>query len=665
MSWEEEALRLYERNCSEIGIIKKYGNVFCVLLPLHHTTVTAQIEIVIDGEGNFLDASRVSDENKLTIIPITEKSGGRTGTKKAPHPLCDNLQYLAGDYGRYVKEKSDRAAECYQMYMEALENWYLSQYTHEKVKAIYHYIKKKEVMQDLINSGVLVVDDDNFLDQSFTIQSVTQDKSFVRFVVRQKVTKEVLEEKCWKDRTLQENFIQYVRSLQTEKTLDYLTGKQGSPSYLHAKKIRNEGDGAKLISSNDTTNFTFRGRFKGKEEAFAIGNENSQRIHNALKWIIRKQGRSFDTLTIVAWESDGIEMPSWDADTETISSGSEDDKNFDFKAEDMEEENPFEDDFLGESDEEKQEMVVSDTNVITAEQFYCALDGYRKKINFTSKMVLMAFDAATSGRLALAEYKTLDSARYLENIEKWHNECQWLQEKYKNRKKIGYYGVPGTREIAEILYGSDSKGILTIPDKNRKRLYAEISKRLIPCIWNGRNLPQDLMMQAVKQASSPQSYKEHRNWEKVLTLACSFVKKYRYDRKKEEFNVALNKECDDRNYLYGRLLAVADRIEYISFIKNGENGRVTNAKRYMSAFSQRPFTTWKIIEENIQPYLSKMDVKHRRYYENLIDEICSLFDIEKFQDNTKLDGLYLLGFHSQSLALRSFKNQETEIVEAE
>lgn len=61
-------------------------------------------------------------------------------------------------------------------------------------------------------------------------------------------------------------------------------------------------------------------------------------------------------------------------------------------------------------------------------------------------MVLMAFDAATSGRLALAEYKTLDSARYLENIEKWHNECQWFQEKYKNGKKIGYYGVPGTRK---------------------------------------------------------------------------------------------------------------------------------------------------------------------------------------------------------------------------
>ena len=38
-----------------------------------------------------------------------------------------------------------------------------------------------------------------------------------------------------------------------------------------------------------------------------------------------------------------------------------------------------------------------------------------------------------------------------------------------------------------------------------------------------------------------------------------------------------------RDYLYGRLLALADRIEYRTFDK--ENGRETNAKRYMNAFS--------------------------------------------------------------------------------
>lgn len=105
MNWEEELLDLYEKNNREAGIIrykeyqKKNGSekVPYVLLPPFHTTVTAQIEVVIDEDGNFLGASKVANEDKMTMIPVTEKSGSRTAGKE-PHPLCDNLKYLAGDY---------------------------------------------------------------------------------------------------------------------------------------------------------------------------------------------------------------------------------------------------------------------------------------------------------------------------------------------------------------------------------------------------------------------------------------------------------------------------------------------------------------------------------------------------------------------------------------
>ena len=158
----------------------------------------------------------------------------------------------------------------------------------------------------------------------------------------------------------------------------------------------------------------------------------------------------------------------------------------------------------------------------------------------------------------------------------------------------------------------------------------------------------------------PQAYKERYNWERVLTLACSFVKKHRYEREKEEWNVALDKECKIRDYLYGRLLAVADRIEYRTYERDKDTSRVTNAKRYMSTFSQRPFDTWKIIEENLQPYLNKLSIAERRYYENLLDSIEVLFDVDEFQDNDKLDGLYLLGFHSQSYDLKYNKNKAND-----
>lgn len=667
MSWEEELIQLYDKNRSQVGVIQyksfikngKEERIPYVLLPPFHTTVTAQIQVTLSAEGEFLGASKVEGEDKLTIIPITEKSGSRTAGK-APHPLCDNLKYLAGDYGTYVQDNKGDVESYHALYMEELEKWHRSPFSHEKVDAIWSYLKKGVLIQDLLAEKVLQQKEDGYLGEEVKIEGVSQNKAFVRFIVRGKNGMKFGQnwDECWKDPSLWECFIQYYRSVEGKKELDYLTGEMQTASYLHSKKIRNEGDGAKLISSNDESYYTFRGRFTTKEQAFSIGSETSQKMHNALKWIIRKQGRSFDTLTMVTWESDLKDMPSWDVDTETISSAAVSETTPEEREDDFS--SQFQDDIPEGWGDEENETSLSDGNPMTARQFYSALEGYRKQVENTSRMILMAFDAATTGRLSLAEYKTLETERYLDNIQKWHEQCGWLQWKYKEGHRKGYFGVPGVRDIADILYGLESNGRLTIVDKNGKKLYAQLSRRLLPCIWNNRNIPYDLVMTVVNRASMPQAYKERYNWERVLALACSFVKKNRYEREKEEWNVALNRECDNRDYLYGRLLAVADRIEYRTFDKEKDTGRVTNAKRYMSTFSQRPFETWKIIEENLQPYLNKLSISERRYYENLIDSICELFDMEAFRKNDKLDGLYLLGFHSQSYDLKYNKNKAND-----
>ena len=637
MSWVNELVDLYEKNDDKIGVIEYRRDMPYVLLPPFHTTVTAQIVVTIVQSGNFMNAELVNANDKLTIIPVTEKSGSRTAGKE-PHPLCDNLRYLAGDYTKYYKDDG----VCNELYISQLEKWVNSDYCHEKVRAIYLYLKKNTLVHDLVSEKVIKLNEQNQIDDKESIQGIVQTKAFVRFIVRS-ADADILElttDECWKDRTLQDCYIKYVRSQEKEKGLCYLTGNTEAISYLHSKKIRNEGDGAKLISANDSQNFTYRGRFAEKEEAFAVGNETSQKIHNALKWIIRKQGTFFDTLAIVTWESNRLSMPRWDADTDTVAAEYEWDEW---------------------SDEESEEEMVSDGNAITARKFYKALRGYGKKVDNTSAMFLLAFDAATPGRLSMVEEKTLDSARYLENIKKWHESCEWIHEKRKGEKRVQFSGMVGVRDVAELLFGVENKGSLAIMDANGKKLYAEVAKRLIPCIWNGYKIPEDYVNRAMLKASAPLTYKEQKNWERVLTLACSLVKKH-YER--EEWNVALNKEEKDRNYLYGRLLAVADRIEYRTYDES-DRARITNAKRYMNTFSQRPFETWKVIEDNIQPYLNKLGIAERRFYENLLNDICDLFDVESFSDNSRLDGLYLLGFHSQAYDLKLKKENSKEKEEEE
>lgn len=112
MSYVNELIDLYNKNQDKIGVIEYRGDIPYVLLPPFHTTVTAQITVTIDQNGNFMRAELVAQDDKMTVIPVTEKSGSRTAGKE-PHPLCDNLRYLAGDYKDYYKDDG----VCNELYM--------------------------------------------------------------------------------------------------------------------------------------------------------------------------------------------------------------------------------------------------------------------------------------------------------------------------------------------------------------------------------------------------------------------------------------------------------------------------------------------------------------------------------------------------------------------
>lgn len=652
MNWIEELCDLYEKNREIAGQVsykscqtkKGEEKVPLILLPIFHTTVTAQITVTIEENGVFLGAERVDQGDKLTIIPVTDKSLARTANPE-PHPLCDNLKYLAGDYMQYCKGKKDKDFHAYySAYMKSLQDWHESSFTHEKVDAVYFYLKKGTLVHDLIGQGVLQPDENGNVTDNDKIQNIVQTDSFVRFRIMKTLkgdenlladTTGKFRSECWLDQTLQQSFIAYCRSMQNMRDLCYLSGEITAVSYLHPKKIRHEGDGAKLISSNDLDNYTFRGRFKDKNEAFAIGYEVSQKAHNALKWIIRKQGYKWDELYITIWESDLTPLPDIYGDTESVCDSAED---------------------AWGDEKESEPAPYEGTDARGAQRFQNAMRGYGRILKPGSRTVLMSVDAATTGRLAMTEYKSMDTSHYIENIEYWHESCEWLHIKLKDGKHHTYMGMAGVKEIAEILYGVERNGVLTLDGKTY--LYAQVVKRILPCISERKAVPGDLVNLALRKASSPVSYESRYNWERVVSAACSFIKKQRKELYEEEWNVAVDQECDNRNYLYGRLLALADRAEYRTYEK--EDGRTTNAKRYMTAFSQRPFSTWKNLEEKLQPYLQRLKPGERIKYMNMLDDVAGKFTVKSFECDEPLNGLYLLGFHSQSLDLRSWKGEKEE-----
>ena len=654
MSLFSDLCRLYDENESIAGLIDGEKP---MLIPIYHTTVAAQITVTINEDSEFLGADIVpNDENeKRTLIPVTDKSASRTAGIE-PHPLCDNLKYLAGDYAVYVKEKD--CTKNHQMYMEGLKEWSESKFAHPKVQAIYKYLLKESLMRDLVNAGVLETEENGLLDSKKKIQAVSQTEAFIRFRIE---SESALETKvlgdtsgrflpeCWKDRSLQKSYIEFCRQQEGVRGLSYLTGENTRISYLQPKKIRNEGDGAKLISSNDEANFKFKGRFVSKEEAFSIGYEDSQKAHNALKWLIRQQGTNYDSMYLVTWETHLCRLPDWQGDSVTVCEEAEE------LGEELDElEVVSEADFLEEDadDEKPQAGIVGQAEAARLKR---AIWGCQKKIKPSSNMHILVLDAATTGRLSIQEYKEIPSSRYLDSVQHWHERCAWIHSKNGEKGRYTLIGMVGVKDAAELLYGIEKNGYFSM--KGKEAVYKGFVKRWLPCVLDGREVPVDLVALAVHRASSPVSFESRFLWERVLTLACSLIRQQRLIRYKEDWTMALDEKCTKRDYLYGRLLAVADRVEYCTFDK--ETNRETNAKRYMSAFSQHPYRTWKVLEEKLTPYWEQLSLSERRRDKELLDEICRMFSMEDFVKDAPLDGLYLLGFHNQSYALRK-KKEESE-----
>lgn len=642
MNWIQSLYETYENCQNEIGYS---SNASRPLLPICHITTHTHIEVVIDGNGNFRGARLVDRDDFTTIIPATEDSASRAGSKPVCHPLSDKLQYLAGDFikygGKVTSGFENNPAEPYNKFVELLAGWCDSSYSHPKARAVLAYTQKKTLIQDLVTHKILLVDENGKLlskDQVkqeknarniFSILN-SQDGAVVRWVVQ---IPDDVESRAWQDVTLWESWKNYYLNSKTDTGICLATGQKQILTSNHPKYIRREGDNAKIISANDTDGYTFRGRFIVDSEACSVGLETSQKAHYTLAWLISRQGYLEADLAVVAWAVSGAPVPQPTEDT------------FDAFFKDLYSEN---------------DQLPADTAQNVGIQLKKKIAGYRQEIGERDDVVVMAVDSATPGRLSIVYYRALKGSEFLERIENWHETCAWrhtyhLVEKQdkegKTRKtSVPFIGAPAPADIAEIAYGR------RLDDKLKKATI----KRLLPCIVDGQPIPRDLVESVVRRASNRIGLKEpgdkfEREWNKALSIACALYRKYKQG--KENFDMSLDETRKSRDYLYGRLLAIADVLEERT-LSEAEKNRPTNATRYMQQFSQRPFNTWKQLHELLTPYIMRLGNK-AYYYKNLMAEVKGLFEPEDFISNKPLTGEYLLGYYCQRQKMREKKDDST------
>jgi len=632
------------------------------LMPISHTLQNAHIKITIDGVGNFKRAEVL--EKTQIVLPATEKSAGRS-SGEAPHPLADKIQYVAKDYPEYGGKKKG----FFNGYLKQLDKWCSSNYSHPKARAVKRYVEKGNVVKDLLESKVLFVNEDKHLLLSWPKDSESESPKIFKVLPKVKgmldqgnalvcwsveVSSDVVSN-TWEDSSLQSSWVNYESENNNDSGLCYITGKTMPLAFNHPAKLRHTGDKAKLVSSNDMSGYTFRGRFtdtkksidKQGAQSIGISFDVTQKAHNALRWLISRQGFRNGDQVIIAWAVSGAGIPQ-----------------------------PMDDIWDSLSDEIQETAITSpvtnnqiDHAKDLGQSFSIALGkymaGYRAKLQTTDNIIIMGLDSATPGRMAITYYQELFPDDYIRRISKWHEEFSWFQrhkievnvgKKKPASKTVWPECTPSPRAIWEAIYGS------IVNDSLKKNTI----ERILPCIVEARPFPRDLVDKAVRRASNRVAYKSDEQWlwEKHLGIACALYRGFckRDPKQRKEYIVGLEQENHSRDYLYGRLLAIAERMESVSLSVSGEN-RSTTAARLMQRFADHPASTWRNIELALQPYIQRLKSNRAGFLHNiqtLLDEVMGKFTKDDFVNDKPLSGEFLLAYHTQRFELRNKKQSNEE-----
>ena len=560
------------------------------MAPVGHIVTRAELEITLDADGKFINARAVDKSEPKIIIPATESSAGRTSAPCA-HPLCDQIGYLIPQ-----NEKKFR------LYVDQLSDWEASAYTHPKLTAVLNYVKGETILGDLLRCGLV-----NFNDKGLP----ENEKMLVRWNILGDGTNA-----CWLDDSLFRAFTDYYTANHTGETiLCMVAGEEKTAADQHPKGIIPINGNAKLISANDSSGFTYRGRFTEEKQAVAIGYEASQKAHNALRWLAQEQGVILGGRTFLCWNPQGrlIPQPSY----------------------------PF---------MPPAPPIFRPTEY--KDSLQKVLNSKKAELELTDGVVLAVFDAATTGRLSLTYYNELQAHDFLERLHDWDASCCWPHWKFGIQS-------PTLRSIIDCAFGTQRDKWMETDD----RVLRQQMQRLIACRVDKALIGADIVKALTDRASRPMAY-DHNIWENILFTACAVIRKYRTDRFKEEWNMALEPEKKDRSYQFGRLLAVMEKAERDTY--DSSEGREPNAIRLQSIFCQRPLSTANNLEKQLEKaYFPRLKPGSRIWYKNLMGQImCIISEFPQEDWNKPLDATYLMGYYLQISALYT-KKTDNEMEENE
>ncbi len=549
---------------------------------------TVQAQIRLNENGEFMGMTLLPDKGDIKPVPATPDSIMARGAPVQPHPVFDKVKEL-----------------CTEKQLPILESWCGEDDVPQDVKIIFSYLQKKSLLSDIkremANGGQLSESDDKKLTEKAS-------KLFVTFIISEDLTASEEFVNSWKN-----HFLKLCENAETDRC--YVTGGRLAAARKHPCAMGT----SMLVSMKDSS---CDGRFESAaSNAVSVGFETTLKAHSARQWLMKRQGRNIYGMEIIAWNT-------FDFDTVL----------------------PF-----GASGYSS-----SDDDIATGETDLSAVSGASKGIysaklkelseyefDDLSTIVIMALDSATKGRASIVYYQEFDPRTYIDNLMHWYSGCIWRRYSFKSKRYVNY--TPSPDDISDLIYGSRR-------DESIRTLKKNLCREIIPSITSKAPLPDNITLAGFTRVINPFSFTQsdgkwsRYEWNKDVEILCALIN-MKAKEKGERIAMILDEKETNRDYLYGRLLAIADTIESRAMSSSGGLDRMTNAMRYMQRFVQRPGDTWLMLRtQKLLPYLERLNKGSAVYYERLMTGIEGMIDADGYTSGAPLGPRFLQGFSLQKQA---------------
>ncbi len=642
MGWMQKLCEAYD-----VGIVSDQSAEKKPLVPVGFFREAVKYQVVLNKDGNFVSANELNkkrtEKGKKNApeeweIPVTVRRESYTGDSGTLRPLITKLKYLV---------YSDATSKWFLEYMTLLRDWSEQEGAPDCLSKVYQYLDRKTILKDLESQSITL----NYYKGKEKHEGFGSDADeLVCFSVQ---TPDDSCDDLWKREDVKESWSRYYAAtlLKNPKIgLCYVEGEKRPLLDVHPRVM---GLGTpKLIPERDEGDFPleYQGRFVAKKSSTQISVDASVRAHHALGWLIARQGLKKYDMTWVVWNTNGAIMHIPLDDASDLTGDDEEDEYEDGNCK------PAVDTLYGYAE--------------AANQAACGykfdLEGYDTER--VSRVCILGLKAPipNKGNLAITYYQELLGNDYVARLKCWYRGCRWWG-RYNPKTETTETKTPTSTEIAMAVMGRDSVEVAQgkgkkgtgakDTDPQERKLARQLMSQLMMCIVDKQPLPLSMVNSAFHRCCNPLSFTSGKDkgwdrygWNRSVNTACAMISCAQQrgnapDR--EVFPPELQTASRNRDYLYGRLLAVADRME--EEVLELKPSLPTNAIRLTQRFAQRPFDTWQMIHEKLIPVFRAAGENAGRY-QIAFEEIEGLFLEEDRMSPKPLHPEFLQGYSSQRQA---------------